>query len=150
MPKKLQRTGFHRSARRQGDEDRFAEVIALIDAARRRAYQSVNVELVRLYWDLGQIISAKIASAEWRRSRRRAGGSLDRRFPGMRGFTRRNLFRMRQFFEAYRTDKRVSPVVTQLPWTHHLIILSQVRSVEAREFYVLAAIKERWLARRRK
>ena len=51
---------------------------------------------------------------------------------------------MRQFFEAYRHHKKVSPLVTQLPWTHHLIILSQARRVEEREFYVLAAIKERW------
>ena len=44
---------------------KFDEVLALIDAARRRAYQAVNTELVSLYWQLGEYISRKIASAEW-------------------------------------------------------------------------------------
>jgi len=54
---------------------------------------------------------------------------------------------MRQFFEAYRVAKKVSPLVTQLPWTHHLIILSQTKHQQERELYLLAAIKERWSKR---
>jgi len=130
------------------DEARFAEVLALIEAARNRAYQAVNTELVRLYWQLGEHISRKIEKAEW------GDGVIDelavtlaRRYPGMRGYTRRNLFRMRQFFEAYRGQKKVSPLVTQLPWTHHLIILSQTRRPAEREFYMLAAINGRWTKR---
>ncbi len=77
---------------------KFDEVLGLIEAARRRAYQAVNTELVGLYWQLGEYISEKITSAEW------GDGVVDelaatiaREYPGMRGFTRRNLFRMRQF-----------------------------------------------------
>jgi predicted nuclease of restriction endonuclease-like (RecB) superfamily len=73
--------------------------------------------------------------------------ALARRYPGLRGFTRRNLFRMRQLYEAYRGHAIVSPLVTQLPWAHHLIILSQAKPDETREFYVLAAIKQRWTKR---
>jgi hypothetical protein len=51
----------------------------------------------------------------------------------MRGFTRPNLFRMRQFYEAYRDHKKVSPLVRQLPWTHNLIILGQSKLQEERE-----------------
>src|SRR4029079_4034622 len=47
------------------DDARFAEVVALIEAAQSRAYQAVNVELVSLYWQLGEHISRKIANAEW-------------------------------------------------------------------------------------
>src|SRR5689334_11063196 len=130
------------------DDGRFAEVVALIEAARSRAYQAVNAELVMLYWQLGEYISKKLASAEWGDGVvDELAASLARRFPGLRGYTRRNLFRMRQFYEAYRQDEKVSPLVTQLPWTHHLIILSQARPPETREFYVLAAIKERWTKR---
>jgi predicted nuclease of restriction endonuclease-like (RecB) superfamily len=127
---------------------RFAEVIALIEAARGRAYQAVNVELVSLYWQLGQYISRKIASAEW------GDGVVDelaidlaRRYPGVRGYTRPNLFRMRQFYEAYESNRKVSALLRQLPWTHHLLILGQAKPTEAREFYILAAIKERWSSR---
>ncbi len=128
----------------ESEDRRFGEVVALIEAARRRAYQAVNAELVSLYWRLGEYISRKIASAEWGDGVvDELAASLARRFPGLRGFTRRNLFRMRQFFEAYRSHRRVSPLVTQLPWTHHLIILSEAKPEETREFYILAAIKER-------
>jgi predicted nuclease of restriction endonuclease-like (RecB) superfamily len=123
-------------------------VLALIEAARGRAYRAVNTELVTLYWQIGEYISKKIETAEW------GDGVVDelaaaiaREHPGVRGYTRRNLFRMRQFFEAYRGAKKVSPLVTQLPWTQHLIILSQTKHQQEREFYLLAAIKERWSKR---
>ena len=125
---------------------RFAEVIGLIEAARRRAYQAVNAELVAHYWELGEYISRKIASAEWGDSVvEELAADLARRYPGLRGYTRPNLFRMRQFYEAYCSSRKVSPLVRQLPWTHHLIILSQAKPIETRELYILAAIKEGWL-----
>jgi hypothetical protein len=42
-------------------------------------------------------------------------GTIARSYPGLRGYTRRNLFRMRQFYETYRSKEKVSPLVTQLP-----------------------------------
>lgn len=126
----------------------FDEVLALIEAARRRAYQAVNSELVSLYWQLGEYISKKIASAEW------GDGVVDelaealaRQYPGMRGYTRRNLFRMRQFYEAYCDDQKVSSLMRQLPWTHHLLILGQAKLSEERRFYLLAAIAGKWTTR---
>ncbi|MCC6902043.1 MAG: DUF1016 family protein [Polyangiaceae bacterium] len=130
------------------DEARFADVLALIEAARNRAYQAVNTELVTLYWQLGEYISQKIEKAEWGDGVvEELAATLARRYPGVRGYTRPNLFRMRQFYEAYRGKKKVSPLVRQLPWTHHLIILSQTRRPEEREFYMLAAINGCWTKR---
>ncbi len=64
--------------------------------------------------DFGGYISRKIASAEW------GDGVVDelaatiaREYPGQRGFTRANLFRMRQFFEAYQGDAKVSALLRQ-------------------------------------
>lgn len=126
----------------------FDEVLALIDAARRRAYQAVNTELVGLYWQVGEHINKKLESAEWGDAVvDELAAAIARKHPGMRGFTRRNLFRMRQFFETYRGDEKVSPLVTQLPWTHHLVILSQTRLPEEREFYILSAIRGQWTKR---
>ncbi len=62
-------------------------------------------------------------------------GVIALRYPGLRGYTRRNLFRMCQFYETYRSNEKVSPLVTQLPWTHHLILLSQTERGEERELY---------------
>ena len=126
----------------------FREITALIQSAKQRAYRAINTELVNLYWQIGEYISHKIASAEW------GEGVVDElaRYlaetqPGLRGFTRRNLFRMRQFYEIYAGNEIVTPLVTQLPWTHNLIILSRSKREEEREFYLRMAIQERWSKR---
>jgi predicted nuclease of restriction endonuclease-like (RecB) superfamily len=123
----------------------FAEVVNLIEQARQRAYRAVDSELVGLYWRVGQYISDKLAAAVWGEGVvDRLAQHLARTMPGQRGFTRRNLFRMRQFFEAYSADEKVTPLVTQLPWTHNLIILTQAKRPEEREFYLRMAIQQRW------
>jgi hypothetical protein len=105
----------------------FDEVLALIDAAKRRAYQAVNKELVGLYWQVGEYISRKLESAQWGEGVVDAlAAAIAREHPGLRGFTRQNLFRMRQFFEAYRDEEKVSPLVRQLPWTHHHELYEQL------------------------
>lgn len=118
-------------------DDGFAEVMTLIQAARQRAFQAVNTALIDLYWQIGEHISRKIASAEWGAGVvAQLAAHIAKAYPGLRGFTRPNLFRMRQFYEAYRAEEIVSPLVRQLPWTHNLIILSQTKRPEEREFYL--------------
>ena len=123
----------------------FDEVVQLITAARQQAVKQVNTALIDLYWQIGEHISRKIDSAEW------GDGIVDQLArhlahaqPSLRGFTRPNLFRMRQFYEAYRGDEKVSPLARQLPWTHHLIILSQCKRPEERDFYLRLAVQEKW------
>lgn len=129
-------------------EERFDEVVNLIHSARQRCMQAVNTQLIELYWQVGAYISRKIENAEWGDAVvSQLAAQLARTQPGLRGFTRPNLFRMRQFFEAYRHDEVVSPLVRQLPWTHNMIILGQSRRVEEREFYLRMAIKEGWSKR---
>lgn len=130
------------------EQTAFGEVLALIQSARARAYQAVNTELVGLYWQVGEYISRKLASAEW------GDGVVDslaqylaETQPGLQGFTRPNLFRMRQFYESYTDSEKVSPLVRQLPWTHHLLILSHAKLAEEREFYIRLSIHERWSKR---
>jgi len=126
----------------------FAEVARMIEAARHQALQSVNTTLIDLYWQVGAFISRKLETAEWGDGIvQQLADYLARTQPGVRGLTRRNVFRMRQFYETYRHEEKVSAVLTQLPWTHHLIILSQSKSQEEREFYLLMAIREKWSSR---
>ena len=126
-------------------QDDFNEITRLIHAARQRAVQAVNTALIELYWQVGQFISHKIEKAEWGDGVvAQLAEHLARTQPGLRGVTRPNLFRMRQFYEAYQGDAIVSPLVRQLPWTHNLIILNQSKSPEEREFYLRLAIREQW------
>lgn len=129
-------------------DDRFNEVLALIHSARRQAMQAVNTQLIELYWQVGAYISRKLEKAEWGDS---VVGQLAEHLaqtqPGLRGFTRRNLFRMRQFYEAYQGHEKVSALLTQLPWTHNLLILTQSKRPQEREFYLRLAVQEKWSTR---
>ncbi|WP_220282585.1 PDDEXK nuclease domain-containing protein [Bulleidia sp. zg-1013] len=68
-------------------------------------------------------------------------------YPDLKGFTRRGLYRMKQFYELYKDDEKVSPPVTQLSWTNHLKIMSASKSQEERRFYIELAVKERYSKR---
>ena len=105
-------------------ESAFGEVVDLIRAARQRAHQAVNTELIGLYWRIGEYINDKLAAAEWGEGVvDRLAQHLARTEPGLRGFSAQNLWRMRQLFETYRDAPKLSPLVRALPWTHNLIIL---------------------------
>jgi predicted nuclease of restriction endonuclease-like (RecB) superfamily len=135
--------------RQQGpDEAGFTEIVRLIGASRERAMQAVNTALIDLYWQIGEIISRRVAAAQW------GDGAVDqlasfivRWEPGIRGFSRSNLLRMRQFYETYRNDEIVAPLVRQIPWSHHLQILGQCKLPEEREFYLRMAVQEGWSKR---
>jgi predicted nuclease of restriction endonuclease-like (RecB) superfamily len=130
-------------------DEGFDAIVELIDAARQRAYRAVNTTLIELYWQIGEHISRKIAAAEWGDGVvDRLAAHIARTQPGLRGFTRPNLFRMRQFYEAYaKVDERVSALLRQIPWTHHLIILGQSKGIEEREFYLRLVAQEKWSSR---
>ncbi|WP_224994327.1 YhcG family protein [Cesiribacter sp. SM1] len=126
----------------------FSGIVTEIRTAQQKALQQVNQELVLLYWRIGQRISERLQSAVW------GEGVVDQlaayikeQAPELKGFTRRGLYRMRQFYEAYAEDKKVSTLLTQLPWTAHLHLLSKTSSAEERQFYLQLAIKEKYSVR---
>lgn len=130
------------------EEAGFAEIVSLIAAARQRALQSVNTTLIDLYWQVGEYISRKIEASEWGDGIvPQLAQYIARTQPGQRGFTRDNLFRMKQFYETYRDNPIVGPLARQLPWTHNLIILGQSKRPEEREFYLRMAVQEKWSKR---
>ena len=134
---------FRRSGRRDVFRDRRADRSHAGEVS-----PGVNTALIDLYWNVGEIISRKITAAEWGDGVvAQLAEYIARTQPGLRGFTRSNLFRMRQFYETYRGDKKVAPLVRQLPWSHNLIILGQSKRPEEREFYLRIAIQEGWTKR---
>ena len=93
----------------------FDVVIGLIDAARTRAVAAVNTTLIELYWSIGEYIGQKIDSAAWGDGIVvQLAAHIARTHPGLRGFTRSNLLRTRQFYQTYRGDENVAPLVGQL------------------------------------
>jgi predicted nuclease of restriction endonuclease-like (RecB) superfamily len=129
-------------------EEHFAEVVEMIQASRSRALAAVNTALIDLYWRVGEYISRKLESAAWGEGVVEAlARYIQRHHPNLRGFTRPNLFRMRQFFEAYKGDEKVSSLVRQLPWSSNLHILTKCKRPEERDFYLRMTIQQRWPVR---
>ena len=126
----------------------YSEVVDIIRAARERAFSKVNEELILMYRQIGQYISEKSQDAKY--GEKFVDGLADffaKEYPELKGFTRRGLYRMRQFYELYKDDEKVSPLVTQLSWTNHLQIMSACKSQEERYFYMVLCIKERYTKR---
>lgn len=126
----------------------FSEVIAIIRTARENAYRKVNEELIMMYWHIGAYISRESASTAYGdKLVDSLAAFIAQNYPELKGFNRRGLYRMRQFYETYQGNEIVSPLVTQLSWTNHLLILSGCKSMEERVFYMELAIRERYSKR---
>ena len=126
----------------------FAEIIKMIHQARYNAIRNVNTELVKLYWDIGKYISDKLSSAEWGDSVvDRLADYIQLKHPEFKGFTRRGLYRMHQFYETYCQKEFVSALLTQISWTNHLLILSKTKTKKEREFYLMLSMKEKYSSR---
>ena len=128
-----------------GRESEFREVVDLIRDARQRALQAVNTSLVALYWEVGRYISQKLQRAIWGEGVvNQLARYISRCHADLRGFERRNLFRMRQFYDAYKDHKAAVPLVRHISWSGNLLILSRCKSPEEREFYLRLAHREGW------
>lgn len=126
----------------------FDEVVNLIKKSRYAALKSVNSELINLYWKIGEYIDNKIKKAEWGEAIvDQLADHINKCHPELKGYTRRNLYRMRQFYETYEENKRVSALLTQITWTNHMLILSKTKTYEEKEFYILLTIKEKYSSR---
>ncbi len=110
-------------------DNQFAEVVKMIHQARYNAIKNVNTELVKLYWNIGEYVSKKLESAEWGDAIvDHLAAYIQIKHPEFKGFTRRGLYRMRQFYDTYRQKEFVSALLTQISWTNHLLILSKTKT----------------------
>lgn len=126
----------------------FAEVLLHIQQSRQKIFAQINTDLIDLYWHIGQIISHKVSTEAWGKGIvSDLAAYIARQDPELKGFSDKNLWRMKQFFETYQADKKLSPLVRELPWTHNTIIFSRCKSAEEREYYLDVCIKERYSKR---
>lgn len=112
-------------------DNRFAEIVSLIRSAQALAYRAVNKELINLYWNIGYYISNKLNTAQWGdKVVDELADYIQKQHPDLKGFNRRGLYRMRQFFESYKDSEIVSSMRTQLQGSesHNDIIVSSTRT----------------------
>lgn len=123
----------------------FSEVKDRIRSAQYAALKAVNTELVGLYWDIGRMIVERQTDAEHGTAiAEQLSNDLQAEFPGIRGFSRRNVFYMREFYLLYCDDTRVQPLVAQIGWTHNLVIFQRCKDPLEREFYIRMTRKFGW------
>lgn len=123
----------------------LADIKARVRTAQLEALRAVNKELVALYWDIGRmIVDRKMDAAHGDAVAERLAADLRVEFPGMVGFSRRNVFYMREFYVAYRDQPKVQPLVAQIGWTHNLIVLTRCSDLLEREFYIRTTCKFGW------
>ena len=126
----------------------FFEVVNLIKNARYNAIKSVNTELINLYWDVGKYITEKVHDSQWGQGVvKELSEYISKTEPELRGFSDKNLWRMKQFYEVYKDSPKLSPLVRELSWTHNLMIFSRCKSNEEMEFYLRISIKEMYSKR---
>lgn len=104
----------------------FSTVISIIENAKGKALKAVNAELIRMYWDVGKYLSELCAGSSFGdKVIDEVANYICHTAPTMKGFNRRGLYRMRQFYETYQKDEFVSALLTQISWTNHLLIMSK-------------------------
>ena len=97
------------------DARQFADVVEMIRSTRSQVLRMANTALIDLYWQVGQYLSVKIASAEWGDGVvKQLASHIEKNCPDIKGFSDKNLWRMKQFYEAYAGgSEKLSPVVRE-------------------------------------
>jgi predicted nuclease of restriction endonuclease-like (RecB) superfamily len=148
-------------------EKQFDEILIAIQEAKSKAYSQINTTLICLYWDIGKYISEKVEKKLWGKSVvENLARYISQKQPNLKGYSKSNLWRMKQFYEIYRNDKKLATVLreiedtsennalvvqnekvptllAQISWSHNIEIFSRCKIEEEREFYIKLSIKER-------
>ena len=132
----------------------LAEIRKRVQEAQLQAAASVNKELIRLYWNIGKIIAEKQETSGWGTSViEKLAKDIQNDFPGLEGFSRRNVFRMRAFYKEY---QKVPPLVaqideidhlgilSQIPWSHNILLMEKLSNIEERLWYAEKTVENRW------
>ncbi len=126
-----------------------SELKAKIQTSQMGAALAVNRELLMLYWEIGQSISAKLADSDWGSGVvEDLSNELRKAFPNQKGFSRSNLFSMKKWVEFYAGSEshpeKVQRLVGQIPWGHNVALISKCDTVEEALFYASKTVENNW------
>jgi predicted nuclease of restriction endonuclease-like (RecB) superfamily len=121
----------------------FQELLTQIHKARNRAFAQANAALIELYWEIGKTISLRVERAGWGKGVvTELAGFIAKQDPTLKGFSDKNLWRMKQFYETYQADTKLATLWRELSWSHNRLVMT-IKSKEAREFYLNLAVVDR-------
>lgn len=121
------------------------EITARIRSAQYEALKAVNKEMIALYWEVGKRITEQQTALGWGKSVvENLSRDIQKEFPGIKGFGVSNMWDMARFYTEYQSNEILQPLVGEISWTKHIVILTKCKETRQRQFYILATKKYGW------
>ena len=106
------------------------------------ALKKVNRELIDLYWNIGKDIVAKQETYGWGKSVvKNLSQELQKEFVGMRGFSERNIWNMRNFYIEYKESPKLQSLTAEIGWTHNVTIFQKCKEKNLVEYLKILDVK---------
>ena len=117
-----------------------------VQSARQKIAFSINSQLLELYWEIGKEVDSKLKSSNWGTNIiDKISSELTSEFPDIKGFSRRNIYAIRQWYLFYSQKYEFVPqAVAQIPWGHNRLIISKIKDIQIAEFYIEQCLKNAW------
>lgn len=121
------------------------EITARIRSAQYEALKAVNKEMIALYWEVGKRITEQQTALGWGKSVvENLSRDIQKEFPGIKGFGVSNMWDMARFYAEYQYNEILQPLVGEISWSKHIVILTKCKETQQRQFYILATKKYGW------
>lgn len=121
------------------------EITSRIRSAQYEALKAVNKEMIALYWEIGRRITEQQVALGWGKSVvENLSRDIQKEFPGIKGFGVSNMWDMARFYSEYRSNEILQPLVGEISWSKHIVILTKCKETQQRQFYILSTKKYGW------
>lgn len=121
------------------------QIVSKIQSARYEMLKSVSKQTVLLYWEIGKSVSEQMQNEGWGKSIvEQLSKDLQREYPGIRGFSVRNIWRMKIFYETYKEYEKLPPLVAEIGWAQNYLILEKCKDDIQREYYLKKTKQMGW------
>lgn len=116
-----------------------------IKLAQQKAFNSVNTEMITLYFNIGSMIDKRQKELGWgAKVIDKLSRDILKEFPDMKGFSTRNIKLMVQFYKEYCLDEFVQLPVAQIPWTHNIVLIQKIKDKDLRYWYIQKVLEHGW------
>ena len=131
-----------------GYEPLVNDIKEMIHKKHYHAMKALNAETILLYWEIGEEIFKQQEENGWGKSIVQIlSKELQKEFPGAKGYSAANLWRMRNFYLSYRDSERLAPLVREISWSNNVVIMEKCKDDLQKEFYIQMAKRYGWTKR---
>ena len=126
--------------------DMLRQIVTEIKSTRVIIARRVNSAMMQMYWNIGKRLSVEGLEKGYGSSVvKRLAMDLQQEFPDTTGFSVRNLWNMKKFYEFYAlADEKMQRSVALLPWRHNLLVISKVNSLSEAKYYIEQSLENSW------